>query len=585
MKRVLFFALLLYCSFSFAQSNYRLHYHADSINLNSLKLKTDFSSKLTATQYIAGITKNLLSRGYLAASVDSVLYDSLKAEVFLYIGHRYHWGKVQVPPNYADLFNHGEFRFSGFVAGDDIAARQEKVLNYLANNGHPFATAGFDSVTVSNDSLYGKLLIEEGPLYKIDSVHVSGIKLKASFIYPYLHLSKGMPYSQDALKKIGPRLEELSFADVVQPWQMDMVGSGGTVNVYLKPRRSNIINALIGIAPASTQSPDNKVLISGDVNILLRNAFYNGEVIGLNWQQLQYKSPRLNLLYQQPYIFGSKAGFDFAFELFKKDSQFVNINLRIGVPYDFTGSKVGKVYFQQLATNVTFVDTNTVIATRTLPDLANVSSSNLGLEYDWNTTDYRRNPRKGTEFFITGIAGLKKIKQDNSITQLKDPQDPYFNYQSLYDSVKMKTYQVRIRALLANYIKTGRQTVLKLALSAGWYQSQNYFRNELFQIGGFRLLRGFDEESIYARNYGVGTAEFRFLTGRNSYFFGFTDGGIAGYKDENQSYSHTYLGAGLGLAVETKNSVVNLSWAVGKRDDIPLNMRQSKIHLGFINYF
>jgi hypothetical protein len=571
--------------YSFAQRVYQLHYVADTSIDKSLKLKTDFSSRNDAAQYISTITKNLLSHGYLAASVDSVAYDSIAATVFLYTGKKYRWGKLNIPAKYAYLFSHGDIRFSGEINGDQFGRIQQQLLDALANEGHPFATAGLDSITVSGDSLYGKLLIEEGVFYKIDSVRVYGIKLKSSFVYPYLHLTKGMGYNQQALNKINSRLQELTFADITQPWQMDMVGSGGTVNVYLKPRRSNIINALIGLAPASTQTPNSKVLISGEVNILLRNAFNAGETLGINWQQLQYQSPRLNLQFQQPYLFGSKAGIDFSFELFKKDSQFVNINLRIGVPYDFTGSKTGKVFFQQLATNVTFVDTSLVKANHQLPDLASVSSSNLGLEYEWNTTDYRRNPRRGLEFFVTGLAGIKKIKKDNSITVLKDSQDNGFNYNSLYDTVKLKTFQLKLKVQAASYFRTGRQTVLKLALNGGWYQSQNYFRNELFQIGGSKLLRGFDEESVYARNYLVATTEYRFITGRNAYFFAFCDAAAAGYKDQQYVYSHTFIGAGVGLAIETKNSVVNLSWAVGKRNDTPLNLRQSKIHLGFINYF
>ena len=30
-----------------------------------------------------------------------------------------------------------------------------------------------------------------------------------------------------------------------------------------------------------------------------------GETIGLNWQQLQVKSPRLNIIYQHPYLFNT----------------------------------------------------------------------------------------------------------------------------------------------------------------------------------------------------------------------------------------------------------------------------------------
>ncbi len=64
-------------------------------------------------------------------------------------------------------------------------------------------------------------------------------------------------------------------------------------------------------------------------------------------------------------------------------------------------------------------------------------------------------------------------------------------------------------------------------MNAGWYSSPNVFRNELFEIGGYKLLRGFNEESIYANSYEIGTLEYRLLTGINSYLFTFADIGFA----------------------------------------------------------
>ncbi|HEV7621597.1 MAG TPA: hypothetical protein VGO09_07690, partial [Flavisolibacter sp.] len=48
---------------------------------------------------------------------------------------------------------------------------------------------------------------------------------------------------------------------------------------------------------------------------------------------------------------------------------------------------------------------------------------------------------------------------------------------------------------------------------------------------------------------------------------------------------HTYISSGLGLSFETKAGLINLAWAVGKRDDSQFNLRQSKVHLGFVSYF
>ena len=63
------------------------------------------------------------------------------------------------------------------------------------------------------------------------------------------------------------------------------------------------------------------------------------------------------------------------------------------------------------------------------------------------------------------------------------------------------------------------------------------------------------------------------------------DGGWGRNNSQNINVSYTYFGTGLGLAFETKAGIFNLAWAVGKRNDTELNLRQSKIHFGFVNYF
>ena len=170
---------------------------------------------------------------------------------------------------------------------------------------------------------------------------------------------------------------------------------------------------------------------------------------------------------------------------------------------------------------------------------------------------------------------------------MKDLGNPSFDFGTLYDTVKLKTYQLRMKVSAAKYLPLGKQnrSTIKLAVNGGMFQSGNIFRNELFQIGGYKLLRGFDEESQYLSQFAVATVEYRFLVGQNSYFYAFGDGGWGGNNSQNADVGYTYFGTGLGLAFETKVGIFNLAWAVGKRSDLPFNLRQSKIHFGFVNYF
>lgn len=565
---------------------FAVSYQVEPAAPSSLRLTNKFNSRLQAEQYLNQLPSLLIAKGYLAASVDSVHYDSAKAIVWLFTGEQFQWRSLR--------FDSTARAWLQRMPGQAWLQKQatlpnrpdsltQAMLGYLANNGHPFASVSWDSVLLEGQFIDAMLHLNPGPPYKIDSIVQKGsAKFNPRFLYRYLEMQKGMSYNQQLLDESDRRLDELLFAEKKAPAEVTMLGTGALFNVFLDSRKSNVFNALLGLMPSSTQTPDNKLQVVGDVNLMLRNALGGGETIGVNWQQLQYKSPRINLLYQQPYLFSNKAGIDFQFDLFRKDTQFLNLQMRIGVPYQINTHQNGKVFYQLHSSNVAFIDTNAVRQSRQLPDLANFSISNLGIEWELNETDYRYNPRTGWQALVTGMGGLKKIKQNADILALKDPG---FDFASLYDSVKLTTYQLRLKGSAARFFPMGRQATIKTAAQAGWLQSGNYFRNELFQIGGYKLLRGFDEESIFARGYLVGTAEYRYLTATNGYLFAFTDVGWALYEDELQRFNHTYWGAGLGINFQTRNSMVNLSWAIGKRNDLPLDVRQSKIHLGFVNFF
>ncbi len=53
--------------------------------------------------------------------------------------------------------------------------RQQLMLDYLENNGYPFAKVGLDSVVLRDSGAVSAVLkVDKGPLYKIDSIRVFG---------------------------------------------------------------------------------------------------------------------------------------------------------------------------------------------------------------------------------------------------------------------------------------------------------------------------------------------------------------------------------------------------------------------------
>lgn len=561
----------------------------DTVFIRQLRLQTDFRNRLFCEEYVNSLPALLQSKGYPAASIDSVFFDSLSAGIHLFVGEPMQWARLYTDSTDRKILeqvNWGGKRMARPVSFQELQSLQSRVLDYLENNGYPFAKIMLDSISLQEHALEAALKIEKGPLYKIDSISNKGnAKLSTAFLQHYLGIPNGSLFRKDRLQTVSKKLSELPFVLEQQPWDMTLLGTGSILNLYLAPKKSSQINALVGFLPANDQLVNNKLLVTGEATINLKNALGGGETIGLNWQQVQVKSPRLNIVFAYPYLFNSPFGVNFGFDLFKKDSSFVNISLLLGMQYALASNQTGSVYIQNLTSNLLTVDTFQVKNTRRLPIEADVRSVNIGVNYEWFNTDYRFNPRKGNEIVINTSAGTKRINKNSSIVKLQDDSDPSFDFNRLYDTVTLNAYQFRVKLTAAHYFRLTRASTLKTGVNGGWFQSPSMFRNELFQIGGYRLLRGFDEESIFASRYAVGTVEYRYLLGQNSYMFAFTDVGWASNKVPAINTSNTFLGLGLGMAFETKAGIFNISYAAGKRDDNKFNLRQAKIHLGYVNYF
>ena len=99
------------------------------------------------------------------------------------------------------------------------------------------------------------------------------------------------------------------------------------------------------------------------------------------------------------------------------------------------------------------------------------------------------------------------------------------------------------------------------------------------------MLRGFDEESIFATLFAVGTLEYRLLLGKNSYLYVFADYAYVEDETNERSITDTPLGFGTGLTFDTKVGVFGISYALGRQLGNPVDFRAAKIHFGYVSFF
>jgi outer membrane protein assembly factor BamA len=538
--------------------------------------------------FISNTQKELIEKGFLEASIDSVTNKVNDYVAYCYIGEQYKWGVLlmdHLPAGILLKANVNQFDYKDkLLTPRSIAKLTNKLLNYCDEHGFPFANISFKKISLHNqNTLEAQMHLELGPFRSIDSIQVTGdATISKSFLYKYLDIEKGKPYNETRLKQISKKIKAIPYIFEYQPWDIIFKPGDTRLSLYLNEKKSNQLNAIVGIMPNSDQN--SKMVITGDVQLALHNRFAQGESIQVSYQNLQPKSPRLKADIMMPYLFSSPFGVDANFDLFTNALNFRKLTATLGGRYQYNGTNYLKLFYQSVSNRLIEIDTSLVISSKTLSSNIDNQLKGFGVEWCHDLTDYKWNPRKGQLIKLSTIISQRKYLKNNAITSIKDGSG--FDYESLYDTILTKSgNHLQLSGLVEQFIPISKSFVLKLSYSGAYIAAPQLYRNELFQIGGFRNLRGFDEQSIFANHYHLTTIEFRTIIGEQSYLFLFTDNAWIETKYQNYLKSSIYNGLGIGGTIQTKSGLFSLSVAVGRNDDYSFRLRSAKLSFGYISLF
>lgn len=556
-----------------------------------VSIPESFQDSTALSSYLSDVfIPSMQDAGFLGVSIDSLKMDKPNTVIFIHLGEKFSWGQVRLDSSLNQIIGSqslGLPNIEGQTLGlKSILQFRKTWMDLLADNGYPFAAFSIDSAYFKELAWHARLKVEKGPLYHVDSIQVDGrIRIKRDFLERYLELDGDRIYRQSKINEVSKRLSALGFLKEERPWDMTFNNTGGILQLHLAPEKTNRIDFLAGLMP-SNQQLGGKLLLTGEAHLDLKNAFGAGERVELQWQQIQVKSPRLQLGFEKPYVLKTRYGVDFRFDLLKKDSSFLTLDTRLGLRYASGINRVVKFYVQQFSSNLIGADTSLVKSTKRLPSFLDLTTSSLGLEVQANMTDNRLNPRKGFVWEWRATGGIRRIRKNNDILQLKkDASGQAFNFSSLYDTVRSGEGQFKSRARIDFFKPIAGFATIRAGIQAGAILGARPLINEAFQIGGIRTLRGFDEESIYATQFVITTLEYRYLLGPQSYLFGFLDGAYLKNRVNPSLKAIPLGGVGFGISLETKSGLFTLAYAAGLRSTERLDLRQSKIHFGFVSLF
>ena len=592
MLRTLLLSVFVFC-FSLAHAqHFQLKISCSDIDTSALhKLidyKTSFSDSSAAKQQVSIIFSQLWQRGYLLAKVNSIQKDSTHLGVNLSIGKQVEWAKLSkgnVPDDLLNRLNIKPQQFSGErVSYPEVFSIEEKMLDYLENNGFPFASLKLDSVKWNQNTLNASLMLEKGKLITIDSIKVNGsAKISRAYLYGYLGISPGDLYRENLIRKMSVQLSEIPFVEQESQPRVIFNNDKASIILNLDSKNASKFDLVIGVLPNNRVS--GKVLVTGNGSLDMWNSLGRGERVKLTLDKLQPRSTEFKSAIEYPYLFQQPFGVNLAFEIFKNDTFYLDVKKEIGIQYLFSGRNYLKGFVRNTSSSLLSVDTFEIKQSHTLPSQLDLSVTYYGLETVFENLDYHLSPRRGWYLFASAAVGSRKVIRNPVITQLKDTNEPGFNFTTLYDSLPKNSVRYELQGRIEKYSSISRTQVLKFSLQSKGLIAPDIFQNELYRIGGTRLLRGFDEQSIYASWYNVFTAEYRYLIQRNSYLFLFYDVAYYEHQLKNNFYTDTPMGAGSGLTFQTKAGIFGVSYALGKERGNSFQFRSAKIHFGYVNEF
>lgn len=554
-----------------AQSLQHLHvHHVDSLHVvpQGLFQSVVVPDTSMITQRLHDIIASLHQEGYLAARVDSLHTEKGNQHAFILSGAPYKWHVLatNVEDAIFESLNLTNPEGKDYTL-PELQKLKYQLISYFENNGYPFARITMDQISIEETVIKGNLVAEPMAFYSFDTLQLSGnLKVNARFLANHTAIAPGMPYNQQVASKVGERLSELPFLKLAGEPSATFMRQKAVIIVPVVERRTNRFDGIAGLSGTGTEADPYR--LTGLLNLSLINALERGESVDIRWQGMGHGSQRLEVKAGYPYVFSSPITAGIQFSLHKQDSTYITVK---GKPW-FAFRTATNIHLSAFAD---FRNINVLGSVSDNPQPQQVSSHAVlyGMELLRQSPGFSNTFRQGQRFRLSVAAGNRNVR-DKGLAGGELLADPGLRQNQFTTSMEAS---IRF-PLAANLIMVSQ-------LEASGIFAKRLYENELYRIGGFQSLKGFDEESIIASSYGVLTQELRYFTGEMSYVSLLFNGAWF-QKDLPDHYQQGWpWGMAAGISLETAPGILSVYYALGKQPEEPFNFRKARIHFGFISLF
>lgn len=559
-RSVSLFVTVFITFFSFSQTSKKAtFYSTEAIDFVN---KSDFffTDTLTFQKNYSKFQKKAWKNGYWTFSLDSTHVDSSKnVALFVSLGPKYKHIELNIDSTsekQLNLIGISKRFLNQKYTSFELSNQIETILKSFENNGYPFIEIKTSKIEVHNNSILLNLSINAGPLFKWNEIVLKSENkiINERYLKALLKIQKGASYSEEDAQLIKDRLIQSGFLEEIKPAEISFQNGYADLYLYLKSKRNSSFNGIIGLQ----QDPIKlKVGFTGEIRLKLENSFKRGESFQLYWRSVNPGSPQFNTQLNLPFLFNTPFGLFGQFQLIKRDTSFIETKPSIGITFNLKNGSSLKAFYKNY-------QSSTLGNTATVSGFGSVKSNQYGLNFTYQTLDYRPNPRKGILWTVEGTIGNREVNQNNDTT-----------FKSSVYSGKT-SFEV--------YTSIRKRFVLKTAFQSEVYQSPNTQTNELIRFGGNSSQRGFLEDEFFATSRATLTVEPRFILDQNSFLFAFFD--QTWYEKNSLNYnSDSPYGFGAGLSFGTDIGIFSITYAIGSQQGNPILLRDSKIHFGYVAFF
>ncbi len=415
-----------------------------------------------------------------------------------------------------------------------------KILSLYTARSYLFAQVKLDTLSVKNDKLIAVINIEEGPLFKPDKYTFIGNKItRDNTILRISGLAQTKQFTPDKLTQAENNLLNKTYIKTCRIVPLD----GKTLGIEIEETKMTKAEGVMGI---NTDPITQKRNINGLINLQFLNLWGTDRAINLYWKSLKlYRL--LEISYHESGIKDYPFAADIHMQRAQQDSAWIRLKAELSIYYYILNHKIGSdIYTETLYSDSR--DT-TVIDTRYF---------NAALFWEYSKTDYDLNPSTGNQIRIKSGWIFTKTSDDNETTPIAEID-------------------------VMNYLPVSSKLVYSFGLHYREISDHNARLYEQYKMGGFKSLRGYNEEAFSSWRLGWINNEIRYLMTRDSRMYLLFDMGLLQLNPDKAKTD--LIGTGIGLSLKTRIGLMSVSYALSASNKQISKLNSGMIHMGLVSSF